>query len=320
MQEFAPPASSEFDPDELEEAREDLTPLQFAVEYGSYEDVERALQENPDSINETEEYGNTALHMAVHQGKVKAVKLLLKSGADVNASGDLGRTPLHYAISDQEFEIAQLLLSVGADADKPDGRGNVPLEYAREPVSPGDPNFVKLLMDHGATVDLAIVMQSGDCAQARRMLTVDPNLVSSLRPEVKQRILSEGISMIHQKFQQELLEQYGGQINLQLATGGKFDQHLREVITDNRDILEKLVSQRAPRIFNQQEIDLAIKYNRGPLVELLLEFGAEFPPEDDVRRWSFIMSGRSMGLPFPDMDKPQLIEKYKPFVDKQQKE
>lgn len=65
MQEFDPPASSEFDPDELEEAREYLTPLQFALEYGSYEDVERALQENPDSINETEEYGNTALHMAV---------------------------------------------------------------------------------------------------------------------------------------------------------------------------------------------------------------------------------------------------------------
>lgn len=66
MQEFDSPASSEFDPDELEEAREDLTPLQFAVEYGSNEDVERALQENPDTINETEEYGNTALHMAVH--------------------------------------------------------------------------------------------------------------------------------------------------------------------------------------------------------------------------------------------------------------
>ncbi|QDT45248.1 Ankyrin repeats (3 copies) [Gimesia alba] len=312
VQEFDPPASTEFDPQELEEARKTLTPLQFSIEYGTFEEVQQALQENPDSIHEPTEFGNMPLHLAVHQGKIKEVELLLKSGADMNARGDYGETPLHVALKDERYELVRLLLTNGADPNKPNDREVAPLSYAR------DPDYYKLLVDHGARVDLPIVMGLGNCERARHMLAEDPQLVRSLSPKVKERILSDGISMIHFKHERGLLNQYGDQINLQFATGGKFDQHFRKVIAENRDILETLTSQGAPRSFRMQEIDLAIMQNQTPLVELLLEYGAEFPAEDDARRWSFIMSGRRMGL--PNLDKSQIIKKYKPFIDKQRRE
>ncbi|WP_278466011.1 ankyrin repeat domain-containing protein [Gimesia maris] len=314
--EFDPPASSEFDPDELEEARETLTPLQFAVEYGTYEDVVRALQENPDSINETEEYGNTALHMAVHQGKVKVVELLLKSGADINARGDYDETPLQVALKDESDEIVRLLLKNGADPNNLNVFGNRPLSYV------GDSETIDMLVEHGAEVDLPIVMLKGDFERVRRMLAEDPNLVRSLHPKVRQDILNRGISMICGRFDLEMEQKFGQPINPLFTStdafkqkfGEEFDLHFRKVIAENRDILETLIAQGAPRTIPHQELDLALTYDQAPLVELLLEYGAEFPAEDD-HRWSFI-AGPHQFFGLSKIDKPQLIEKYKKFIKK----
>lgn len=324
MQEFEPPASIEFDPRELEEARKTLTPLQFAIDYGTFEDMKKALKDNPESINKPTTDGDTPLHWSVHHGKIKEVKLLLDSGADLNANGDHGRTPLHTAISNGEFEIASLLLSKGADPNKVDFGDNAPLSYARKARFPEEPDLFKLLVEYGATIDLPIVMELGDFERARQMLKKDPKLVSSLRPKIKKRILSSGINMISHKHDLEMEKKYGLPLSPPITSsdefkqqfGGEVNQHLRKLIRENRDILETLIFQGAPRSIPNLDLDLALMNDQEPLVELLLEYGAEFPAEDDEYRWGLI-TGPNKLFGLTKMDKAQIIEKYKRYVKKQ---
>jgi len=48
-------------------------------------------------------------------GNVKAVELLIKSGADVNAIGDEGYTPLHEAVEQDKTDVVKVLILNGAD-------------------------------------------------------------------------------------------------------------------------------------------------------------------------------------------------------------
>ena len=52
--------------------------------------------------------------LAVDQGHVETVSVLCAAGANVNQGDAVGRTPLFLAIDDGNLEIIQLLLSYGA--------------------------------------------------------------------------------------------------------------------------------------------------------------------------------------------------------------
>jgi ankyrin repeat protein len=67
-----------------------------------------------DNLNELQE-GMTPLLWAIFGGDVKAVKLLLESGADPNVRPNPSDSPLWHAEDDFGFaEIAELLKSYGA--------------------------------------------------------------------------------------------------------------------------------------------------------------------------------------------------------------
>ncbi len=94
-------------------------------------------------VNDRDEFGRTALHVAARHGNLDAVKLLAEThGADLNAvtlphpegpqqpsgaaandgdnEGSLGRkTPLHMALEAKRFEVAHYLLAKGATARAP---------------------------------------------------------------------------------------------------------------------------------------------------------------------------------------------------------
>ncbi|WP_193370177.1 ankyrin repeat domain-containing protein [Pelagibius marinus] len=70
------------------------------------------LQEPPLTVNDTDIFDDTPLHLVTGWGDVEAVAKLVAAGAKVNARGDKGMTPLFYATS---IKVADLLLTAGVD-------------------------------------------------------------------------------------------------------------------------------------------------------------------------------------------------------------
>ncbi|GLH10138.1 Ankyrin repeat and death domain-containing protein 1A, partial [Gryllus bimaculatus] len=99
------------------------------------------------SSTQLTENGDTALHVAASGGHVKAVVVLLGSGAKVNASGYRLRTPLHCAAAHGHLAVAQRLLLAGAQVDAKDADGHTPLGLA---AGQGNKNLVVLLLQKGA--------------------------------------------------------------------------------------------------------------------------------------------------------------------------
>lgn len=68
-------------------------------------------------LNKKNAVGDTALHMAVKNGKLDAISTLLKNEADVNSTNNQGETPLYLATT-STFKIknalVQILLENGA--------------------------------------------------------------------------------------------------------------------------------------------------------------------------------------------------------------
>ncbi len=59
--------------------------------------------------------GDGCLHYAVARGDFKAIKLLLKGGADINEKGDMESTPLHYARAKNNQVMIEFLIENGAE-------------------------------------------------------------------------------------------------------------------------------------------------------------------------------------------------------------
>src|SRR5271157_5666677 len=67
---------------------------------------------------------------AVEKRDQKAVRALIKAGADVNAVRDDGSTPLIWAASRDDAEIVSALLAAGAKVNAADENGETPLLLA----------------------------------------------------------------------------------------------------------------------------------------------------------------------------------------------
>ena len=67
--------------------------------------------------------GDTPLCIAVRNGDLKLVQVLLKHGADANLADSKGRMPLHWACYARHWELYALLTQYGADATIKDSSG-----------------------------------------------------------------------------------------------------------------------------------------------------------------------------------------------------
>lgn len=103
-------------------------------------------------LNQANEKGYTALHMAVLCGREEVVKLLLKAGANPNTQEKREkRTPLHDAVQSSYHGIVAILLNNEADQYTPDAKGNVPIIYASKE---GNIPLVYLLARKGCKMDV----------------------------------------------------------------------------------------------------------------------------------------------------------------------
>jgi ankyrin repeat protein len=80
-----------------------LTPLLFATRAGDLETVKALLEARAD-INETSEYGWTALLVATHNRFYRLGLYLLERGADPNLANEGGWTPLYIATDNRNIE------------------------------------------------------------------------------------------------------------------------------------------------------------------------------------------------------------------------
>lgn len=101
-------------------------------------------------INGLDNFGNTALMIAVKNNQISTLEYLIAQGADLNIDDCNGMTPVHVAIKLNFVNVARLLVNSGADINKKSREGLFPLFLA---VSNEDEYFVWLLLRRGAEVN-----------------------------------------------------------------------------------------------------------------------------------------------------------------------
>src|SRR5438552_15913039 len=121
--------------------------------------------------------GWTGLHAAAQQGRLQAVRLLLKHGADPNAreAGD-NTYPLHWAAANRHIEVVRALLDAGSDVHgigddhELDAIGWA--TFFHEPHgAPGDnPSVAALLVERGARHHIFSAMSLGDLNLIRSLI------------------------------------------------------------------------------------------------------------------------------------------------------
>ena len=107
------------------------------------------LLARPETTEETDREGRTALLNAAIENRLEAAKILIEEGAQVNARDRAGRTALHFAAQGHHEELALLLIKSGADLEAEDAHGNTPLGRATFE-SRGRGELVSLLLEAGA--------------------------------------------------------------------------------------------------------------------------------------------------------------------------
>lgn len=135
------------DPNLIEEERGD-TGLILALREGSMKVVEVLLNAPGIDLEAKSRNGDNALMIAAYKGNKPAVEMLLSKGASVNRAG---WTALHYAAASGSNEIVQLLLKKGADINARSPNKTTPMMMAARN---GHIYTVKLLLDSGGDASL----------------------------------------------------------------------------------------------------------------------------------------------------------------------
>ncbi|MDQ2979499.1 MAG: ankyrin repeat domain-containing protein [Acidobacteriota bacterium] len=121
---------------------------------GRTDRMRELLREDPKLVDAWSDDGFFPLGLAAFFGRPDAVRLLLDSGADVRA---VARNPmrveaLHSAAAGHDASIVLALLEAGAD---PNARQQVGFTALHEAASEGLDEMARLLVAHGARVDLS---------------------------------------------------------------------------------------------------------------------------------------------------------------------
>lgn len=127
------------------------SPVADAAELDDVKAVRALLRQGAD-VNAAQGDGMTALHWAAENGNVELTKILLSAGANVAAVTRIGdHTPLHLASRVGHASVIRALLKAGADPNATTTTGGAtPLHFA---AGPGGAEAVTVLLHHGADVN-----------------------------------------------------------------------------------------------------------------------------------------------------------------------
>ena len=157
-----------------------------------------------------------AIHAAAAADDVEGVRRMLDAEPQLIQLGDRqGGTPLHRAVAASALKVIVLLLDRGADihALHGSGPGNA-AGYAAADFQPidialwkgrADIETARLLLQRGATYDLAVGAALGDLERVTALLDEDPGRIREARPWGK-RALSAAVEFGHKSIARRLLD------------------------------------------------------------------------------------------------------------------
>ena len=112
---------------------------------GNADGVRKLLVEGVDkNCRSKDSTGRTPLALALSNGHIEVVKILLHAGADPNVLFHDGLTILHCFVLTGNKDYIKILLNAGADPNKPNKFGEYPLSWA------STQDIVQLLLSAGA--------------------------------------------------------------------------------------------------------------------------------------------------------------------------
>lgn len=163
-------------PDEPKEKKAVPT-LFLAIEIGDVRGIAEILRQAPELVSQLRHRGFLPIHHACNARNVKALRELIKHGANVGAYDAFGNTALHLAVSEAWYEGIAELLSHGASANvrcKPPNtvrevRSETPFHTA---VRMGDLTATTLLLEQSPDLQIKDGSHSTVChlaAQARSL-------------------------------------------------------------------------------------------------------------------------------------------------------
>lgn len=137
---------------ELDKRRSTMTPLMWAV-LGGHPNAVSVLVELGADVNTSDQFGRTALWLAVKNRDLVIVESLLRAGAEPNADTTFGSSPLVAAIRQGDSATIRLLLAMGGNP-----RSKVANSTALfEAVVHGKVDMLRLLLDHPGVRPLAAI-------------------------------------------------------------------------------------------------------------------------------------------------------------------
>lgn len=148
-----------------------ITPLFLAVENGNIEIVSLLIQYGAKG-NARDESKRTPLMFIDSDATPDLINMLVRSGAKVNARDETGVTPLLVAAASANTDVVSSLIDAGADLNSADDEGITPLMKA---VVDEKADVVHILITAGA--DISIQDKNGDTAWDK---TSDPEIEKAL--------------------------------------------------------------------------------------------------------------------------------------------
>ncbi|MGI9303852.1 MAG: ankyrin repeat domain-containing protein [Gammaproteobacteria bacterium] len=224
------------------------------------------------------------LFQAAEQGDVARVKTLVVAGADVNAKDDSGLTPIQVAgLTPQGERVVEVLVRAGAN---PNVRvnGYSVLRWAKRP------EFVRLLLEHGASPDdpdhmgftsLMGTSQRGPMWKARMLIEAgaDPNI-----SEPRRGLTALSIAVQEENFELvRLLLEAGADPNHVILSRTIFD---RIVSNFGPDVVRLFLDNGADPNKPSKDIPPLVSAYENPqdVMSLLLEAGVEFGKNEVLHR------------------------------------